>query len=136
MHIRCSPAGASVMMKAPCGGFEYIPNSINHLSLLASGGGVTPVVQLLRDIIKNPDDKTRVSLLYYAETEADFLFKDELDTYVSQDERLKVFYSIKDGAGETGGHLFRPVARIFRGEGGEVRTSRTGMQVPKIHRAE
>ena len=50
--------------------------------------------------MKNPDDKTRVSLLYYAETEAEFLFKDKLDTYGSQDERQSVFYSIKDGAGD------------------------------------
>ena len=68
------------------------------MSLVASGSGATPCVQLLRDIMADPDDQTSVSLLYHADKESDLMFKSELDDYNARDGRFHVYYSVSDGA--------------------------------------
>ncbi|XP_066960938.1 uncharacterized protein [Macrobrachium rosenbergii] len=86
--------GDTVMVQGPCGGFEYEPNKLDQLTLLASGGGITPGLQLIRSIMKDPKDKTKIKLLYHSETLEDLLFKKELDQFAAQDDRLKIVYTL------------------------------------------
>jgi cytochrome-b5 reductase len=51
------------------------------VTLVAGGCGVTPIYQLLRGILSNPEDKTKVTLVYAANTEEDLLLKKEFDNY-------------------------------------------------------
>jgi cytochrome-b5 reductase len=51
---------------------------------VAGGAGITPMFQALRSILDNPEDKTRVSLVYANKTESDILMKKELDGLASQ----------------------------------------------------
>ena len=71
-------------MQGPCGGFEYRPNTVDHLTLLASGAGVTPCLQLIRSVMADPSDKTQIRLLYYSDTVDDILLREELDRYQGQ----------------------------------------------------
>lgn len=84
--------------RGPCGGFEYEPNSTKHLSLVASGSGATPCIQLVRDIMADPGDQTSISMLYYADTESELMFKSELDDCAARDKRFHVFYTQSKGA--------------------------------------
>jgi cytochrome-b5 reductase len=52
--------------------------------LVAGGAGITPMFQALRSILDNPQDKTRVSLIYANKTEADILLRKELDGLASK----------------------------------------------------
>ena len=70
--------------QGPCGGFEYLPNQLQELTLLASGGGITPGMQLIRSILKDPTDKTNIKLLYYSENYSEILYREELDKYKSE----------------------------------------------------
>lgn len=90
--------GDLVEFRGPCGGFEYDSNSVKHLSLVASGSGATPCIQIVRDIMADPGDQTSVSMLYCAETESEFMFKSELDDNSARDERFQVFYTLSRGA--------------------------------------
>lgn len=92
--------GDLVEFRGPCGGFEYTANSVKHLSLVASGSGATPCIQLVRDIMADPRDQTSISLLYYAEDEQDLMFKSELDNYAARDDRFRVFYTVSEGGEE------------------------------------
>ena len=74
-------SGDKVDFRGPCGGFEYHEKKLNHLTLLASGGGITPGLQLIRCILSNPDDNTNITLIYFSETYDDILYKNELDNY-------------------------------------------------------
>ena len=89
-----------VEFRGPCGGFEYEPNSVKNLSLVASGSGATPCIQLVRDIIADPGDQTSVSMLYYADCKSDLLFKFEFDKYAEEDDRFRVFYTVSEKAEE------------------------------------
>ena len=92
--------GDLVEFRGPCGGFEYESNSVKHISLVTSGSGATPCIQIVRDIMADPGDQTSVSMLYSAETESEFRFKSELDDHSACDERFRVFYTLSKGAGQ------------------------------------
>lgn len=59
--------------------FKYEPNSHNSILLIAGGSGITPLYQLTRSILKNPADKTKLSLVYANNTEEDILLKKEFE---------------------------------------------------------
>lgn len=67
---------------------------------MASGSGATPCIQIVRDIMGDPGDQTSISMLYYADSESDLIFKSELDDYVARDGRFHVFYTLSKGAEE------------------------------------
>lgn len=46
----------------------------------------------------DPGDQTSVSMLYYADSESELLFKSELDDYATRDDRFHVFYTLSEGA--------------------------------------
>ena len=86
--------GNTVEFRGPCGGFEYVPNSFKHLSLLASGIGCTPVVQLVREVMRTPSDQTSLSVIYYADKASEMAYRDELKSYSSKDSRLKLLCTV------------------------------------------
>ncbi|GFR42021.1 hypothetical protein Agub_g2837 [Astrephomene gubernaculifera] len=71
--------GDTMLMKGPKGRFTYTPNMVKHFGMLAGGTGVTPMFQVLNAILKNPEDRTRVTLLYGSLTQEDILLRQELD---------------------------------------------------------
>ncbi|KAG9732637.1 ferredoxin reductase-like protein, partial [Aureobasidium melanogenum] len=73
------------------------PNQHKHLVLVAGGAGITPMFQALRSVLDNPEDKTRVSLIYANKTESDILMKKELDALATQhSDRFTTTYVVND----------------------------------------
>ncbi|XP_042236428.1 uncharacterized protein LOC121875790 [Homarus americanus] len=93
-HFKALQPGDKVEFQGPCGGFEYVASQLDELILLASGGGVTPALQLIRSLVNSPADPTRFTLLYFSDTYEDILYRSELDGYASKDERLQVVYTL------------------------------------------
>lgn len=67
----------------------------------------TQQLQLLRKVMNNPEDKTRVNLLFCNSTEDDILLREELEKIANENpDRFKVTYSLTkppvDWKGETG----------------------------------
>ena len=67
--------------------------------MLAGGTGITPMLQLIRAMIKDPMDKTQATLLYANQTEKDILLREELEE-ISQkhSDRFKLWYTIDSGS--------------------------------------
>ncbi|XP_063877102.1 uncharacterized protein LOC135109604 isoform X3 [Scylla paramamosain] len=99
-YFKALKPGDRMEFQGPCGGFEYTPNQLHELTLLASGAGITPGMQLVRSILKNSADKTNVKLLYFSENYNDILYKEELDKYREQDSRLQVVYTLGEAPEE------------------------------------
>ncbi len=59
-------------------GYSWTANEQAHVGLIAGGQGITPCYQLLRGILTNPADNTRVTLVWGVNTEADLVLADEL----------------------------------------------------------
>lgn len=85
--------GQRVNFKGPLPKYPWEANKHKHIGLVAGGTGINPMYQLIRAIFQNPEDKTKVTLVYGNVTEDDILLKKELqeleNTYP---QRFKVFY--------------------------------------------
>ncbi|KAJ8258036.1 hypothetical protein GJAV_G00192450 [Gymnothorax javanicus] len=69
--------------------------TVNSIGLIAGGTGITPMLQLIRAIIKDPTDKTHCCLLFANQTEKDILLRDELDEIaVQHPDRFKVWFTV------------------------------------------
>lgn len=92
-HFREMREGDYLAVKGPKGRFKYQPNQVRAFGMLAGGTGITPMFQVARAILENPDDKTIVHLIYANVTYEDILLKDELDNLaISFPSRFSVYY--------------------------------------------
>lgn len=65
--------------------------------MIAGGTGITPMLQIIRAIMKNPKDKTKVSLIYANVGFEDILLKSELDELViKHPKRFEVYYVLNN----------------------------------------
>lgn len=92
-HLHSMAPGQRLDFKGPIPKYPWSPNKHNHIALIAGGTGITPMYQLARAIFKNPDDKTKVTLVFGNVSEEDILLKREFEhlenTYP---QRFRAFY--------------------------------------------
>jgi nitrate reductase (NAD(P)H) len=99
--------GDSIQMKGPAGHILYYGDGVfnvdgksvevNQVAMVAGGTGITPMYQLIKAILKNPKEKTKMMLLYSNHTEEDTLLKSQLDEMAEKySERLKVWYTVSN----------------------------------------
>ncbi|XP_043521298.1 NADH-cytochrome b5 reductase 2 isoform X2 [Frieseomelitta varia] len=69
--------------------------NVKKIVMLAGGTGITPMLQLIRAILKDSTDQTQVSLLYANQTEKDILLRDELEEIAkNHPNKLKLWYTL------------------------------------------
>ncbi|XP_029173967.1 NADH-cytochrome b5 reductase 3 isoform X1 [Nylanderia fulva] len=69
--------------------------NVKKIVMLAGGTGITPMLQLIRAIIKDPTDETQTSLLFANQTEKDILLRDELhDIAKKHPNKLKLWFTV------------------------------------------
>lgn len=136
-YLESLPIGSSVEVRGPSGRLKYLGNGefsmkllrkdpayivkVKKVSMIAGGTGITPMLQLIRHIVKDPSDKTQMSLLFANQTEKDILLRNELEEIAEKHpEKLKIWYTLdvpsKDWKYDTGfisaemieAHLFPP----------------------------
>jgi len=66
-----------------------------EVSMIAGGTGITPMLQLINQVISDPDDNTQLSLLYANQSEKDILCRDEIDILAANNPGcLNVWYTV------------------------------------------
>ncbi|KAK5937478.1 NADH-cytochrome b5 reductase [Knufia obscura] len=94
-HLHNMAVGQSLDVKGPIPKYPWTENKHDHIALIAGGTGVTPMYQLTRAIFKNPNDKTKVSLIFGNVTENDILLKEEFEKLENEyPQRFRVFYTL------------------------------------------
>lgn len=58
---------------------KFTPNRYNQLNMIAGGTGITPMLQIIDTIVKNPNDTTKINLIYANNTIDDILLLDDLN---------------------------------------------------------
>ena len=92
----------SVLFMGPMLKYRWKPNAFDEVNLLCGGSGITPMFQLIRHIIEDPHDTTKVNLLYANKTEKDILLREELeDLRCKYPEKLSIKYFVDKGSDET-----------------------------------
>ena len=88
--------GDTADFSGPCGGYEYEPNTTRHLTFLTTSMSCQAAVQIVREIMANPSDKTSVSLLLYAYRPDDTPYRQEIQKYANNDKRLNVSFTVSE----------------------------------------
>jgi len=79
----------------PIAKYPMAHNKHDHVAMICGGTGITPMYQVARGIFKNPEDKTKVTLIFGNISEEDILLKDKFDELENtHPRRFKVFYTL------------------------------------------
>jgi cytochrome-b5 reductase len=106
-HIGKLKVGDKLAVKGPIPKIEYKPNMKKNIGMIAGGSGITPMLQVVQEILKNPNDKTQISLVFANQTPEDIILKDRIDSWAAKHpDRFKVYYTVdkasKDWKGGVG----------------------------------
>ncbi|KAF7590338.1 hypothetical protein BBP40_002988 [Aspergillus hancockii] len=80
-HIHSLVPGDTLTFLTALKGFSWVPNQYPQIYAIAGGAGITPIYQLIRGILDNPDDKTKINLVFGVNSEQDLLLREELEEY-------------------------------------------------------
>ncbi|CAG5132060.1 unnamed protein product [Candidula unifasciata] len=94
-YLESMEIGDYIDVKGPVGYLEYVGQGTikirtdkkvepqikkaSNIGMIAGGTGITPMLQIIRYIFKDPGDKTIVWLIYANQTEKDILLRSELE---------------------------------------------------------
>ncbi|KAG2350566.1 NADH-cytochrome b5 reductase [Suillus weaverae] len=96
-YVSLLKIGDKVRIRGPKGAFKYTPILSREIGMIAGGTGITPMLQIVRAALKNPEDKTRLSLIYANVNLEDILLKKELDALASaHPKRFQVYYVLNN----------------------------------------
>lgn len=92
-HLHNMAVGQRLDIKGPLPKYSWSENKHEHIALVAGGTGITPMYQLCRAIFNNPNDKTKVTLVYGNVTDQDILLKSEFERLENTyPQRFRAFY--------------------------------------------
>ncbi|BDA51006.1 NADH-cytochrome b5 reductase 2 [Coccomyxa sp. Obi] len=117
-HIVNLNVGDTLECKGPISKLPYKPNMKKKIGMIAGGTGITPMLQVASEVLRNPEDKTEVSLVFGNVTEDDILLKKEIDG-MARDKRFKVYYVVD-----------KPSSFFWRGGKGYITADIVKAQLP------
>lgn len=97
-HLTTLKIGDRMKVKGPKGAMVYTPNMVRHFGMIAGGTGITPMLQIIRAILRGrkSGDKTEVDLLFANVNPEDILLKDDLDKLMREDKGFRVHYVLNN----------------------------------------
>ncbi|ORX83907.1 nitrate reductase [Basidiobolus meristosporus CBS 931.73] len=121
-HLDSLQIGETVEMKGLIGHFAYNGNGlysahqgkaggvVEHIGMIAGGSGITPMYQVIKSILQNPQDPTRLSLIFANRTDDDVILYEELNNLVRQHpDQLTVCYTVSESTSASWTHSIGPV---------------------------
>merc|ERR1712039_48663 len=107
--------GDAVEVKGPFPKKPYTANMKKKVGMIAGGSGITPMLQVIKEILKNPADKTEITLIFCNQTPADILLRKVLEELVAKSNgQLKVLFVVdKNEKMEPGIHHIGYVTSSF-----------------------
>lgn len=92
-HVHSMAPGQQLEVKGPIPKYDMTPNKHEQIVMIAGGTGITPMYQVIRNIFKNPEDKTKVTLVFGNLTEQDILLRKEFNELENTyPRRFRAFY--------------------------------------------
>ena len=88
--------GDTILVSGPKGRFNYEKNKYNKLGMIAGGTGITPMLQVIEEILKHPDDKTEIALLYGNLTEQDIILRDRLEELARKHSQFTLYHVLNE----------------------------------------
>lgn len=103
--------GDQIQVRGPSGRLQYVGEgafiikklrkdppqtlTVDSISMIAGGTGITPMLQLVRHIIKHDTKKVQMALIFANQSEKDILVRNELEEVVkSHPDQFKLWYTL------------------------------------------
>lgn len=94
-HLHGLQPGQSLFFLSSLKGYQWKPNAHKHIALIAGGAGITPIYQLAQAILRNPEDKTALTVVFGVNSDSDVLLKKEFADWEKQfPDRFKAIYTV------------------------------------------
>lgn len=109
-YLESLKIGDKIKIKGPNGKIFYKKNGhfeIRHkktevktyhfdkLGLIAGGSGIAPMYQLMQAILSDPNDKTKIELLFANQSEEDILLREEIEEMAKKHpDQFKFWYTV------------------------------------------
>ncbi|KAK0400644.1 hypothetical protein QR680_015365 [Steinernema hermaphroditum] len=110
-HLESLNIGDTVDFRGPAGSIIYegdgsfavrpdkksepVVHKFKRLGLIAGGSGITPMLQVINAVLKDPTDKTHLSLLFANQSEDDILCRAELEELRQKhSDRFNLWYTV------------------------------------------
>ncbi|KAI0134313.1 oxidoreductase NAD-binding domain-containing protein [Xylariales sp. AK1849] len=98
-HLHSLAPGETLFFVTRIPGFSYKTNQFSRVTLIAGGAGITPIYQLASGILRDPNDKTKIDLVFGVNGDADVLMREEFETWEKQfPGRFKANYVVSHPA--------------------------------------
>lgn len=88
--------GDMLEVKGPKGQMRYHSELARHIGMIAGGTGITPCLQIIQQILKDPDDNTKINFIYANVKEDDILMKGDLDALAEKHDQFDVYYFLNE----------------------------------------
>ena len=100
-HMASLKIGQPLKVKGPKGAMVYTPGLVRHFGMIAGGTGITPMLQIIRAIIRGRPrlggrDTTKVDLIFANVNKEDILLKEDLDALAAEDDKFRVHYVLNN----------------------------------------
>jgi cytochrome-b5 reductase len=97
-HVASLMVGQTMKVKGPKGAMVYTPNMVRHFGMIAGGTGITPMLQVVKAIIRGRElgDRTEVDLIFANVNPEDILLKEDLDALAAKDSKFRVHYVLNN----------------------------------------
>lgn len=82
-HLFNLKPGDPLLLRGPFMKFSYRPNQWAHIGMIAGGTGITPMHQIIKGVLENDEDKTKLTLIYGNNKVEDILLANELGSLQS-----------------------------------------------------
>ncbi|XP_023015885.2 NADH-cytochrome b5 reductase 3 isoform X1 [Leptinotarsa decemlineata] len=110
-YVESLKIGDKIDIRGPSGRIQYnghgkfsikklrkdppVTMNVKRVNLIAGGVGITPILQLVRHIMKDPTDKTECALLFANQSEDDILLRNEIEEVACVfPNRFKFWYTL------------------------------------------
>jgi cytochrome-b5 reductase len=95
-HLFQMRPGETLDMKGPFVKFEYANGKFDHIGMIAGGTGITPMYQVVRAILADTKDKTKIDLIYANTTRKDILMAAELCELQKRFDNFHMYLTLAD----------------------------------------
>jgi cytochrome-b5 reductase len=95
-HLFQMRPGETLSMKGPYSKVEYVPNKWDHIAMIAGGTGITPMYQVIRAVLANEKDRTKLDLIYANTSRKDILLASELCELQKRHENFHMYLTLTD----------------------------------------
>ncbi|XP_073445751.1 cytochrome b5 reductase 4 isoform X1 [Dendrobates tinctorius] len=104
-HIDKLEMGDLVSVSGPEGCFRMTQiEGMEDIFLVAAGTGLTPMVRLLKNVLSSSSSLRKVKLIFFNKTEADILWREQLETLCLSDGRFEAQYILSEPTQSWDGH--------------------------------